>query len=173
MNIELNKVFEVSARVAFALCVATVVLLFFPAGILPFDILSFREKYGFWAFLVLAFSVAILLSYLVKWIIGWIKKKIESRKMWKNYKYVFSLLSDEEKLFLKKQYDKKDYAIYINLSNPMHKHLETFRIISMAAGNNLGAGGSFPGFIQPWVFEYIDKHPQCLITEHKENTDHA
>ena len=173
MEIDVSKILDISARVAFALCIAAVVLLFFPAALLPFDILSFRDKYGFWIFLVLAISLALLLSYLLKWVIGWIKSKIGNHKMWKNYQYVFSLLSDEEKAFLKEQYDKRDSTILINLRDPMHKHLETFRVISMAAGTNLGTRFSVPGFIQPWVFELIDKHPQCIETKHKEKKNHA
>ena len=64
MSMDINKILAVSARVAFALLVACLILIFFPATWLPFDISSFREEYGIWLFFVMVLSVSILFSYI-------------------------------------------------------------------------------------------------------------
>lgn len=101
MSLDLSKVFDVSVRVAFAAFIACLFFLFFPAAWLPFDIVVYREKFGFWVFLALIISAALLLSYLAKWLISKIQKYVEYRKLWSGYKYVLENLSDDERKYLK------------------------------------------------------------------------
>lgn len=53
------------------------------------------------------------------------------------------------------------------------KKLETFHVISMSAGTNIAPLGAVPGFIQPWVFELLDKHPEYLETTNTLVEDNA
>ncbi|MBQ4428103.1 MAG: superinfection exclusion B family protein [Oscillospiraceae bacterium] len=166
MNIDLGKILDISARVALALFVACLLLLCIPASILPFDITGFREQYGIWLFIALAVSIGLLISYAVKWIIAMIKAFVDKRKMWHAYRYVMSRLSNDEKKYIKNFYDKKQLAIMLDLTDPVVKRLETFKILSMSAGTSMAPRGMAPGFVQPWVFELLDKHPEYLeITE--------
>ncbi len=99
----------------------------------------------------------------------WIWKKInharDKKKTWDTYKYILKNLSKSEKAFIKKYYDKRETAILVDLRNPTIKKLETFRVISKVAGTSLGSVSGFPGFIQPWVFELLDKYPEFLNIE--------
>ena len=165
MSFDFSKVFQVSVRVAFAAFVACIVFLFFPAAWLPFDIAIYREKYGFWLFLAFVISAALLLSYFAKWLIKIIQKYVENKKLWSGYKYVLKNLSDEERKYLKTLYDKRQSAILLNLGDPVVKKLETFRVLSMSAGTNIAPRGYMPGFVQPWVFELLDKHPEYLTIQ--------
>ena len=87
MSVDINKILAVSARVAFALLVSCLILIFFPAAWLPFDISSFREEYGIWLFFVMVLSVSILFSYIAKWCVVWVRKLIDRRKLWNKYYY--------------------------------------------------------------------------------------
>lgn len=162
MKVDLSKLLEISARTAGAVSVACVALLFFPEKLLPFDITDFRDSNGIWIFIVLVVSISILFSYLIKGFINWIMKKIDKHKTWASYRYILQNLSDGEKVFLKEYYNKRESAVFIDLRNPIHKKLETFKVISMTTGNSLGTISGVPGFIQPWVFEIIDKNPDYL-----------
>lgn len=162
MNIDIGKVWNISARVAFAICIACLLFLFTPAAILPFDITEYRNIYGIWIFLSLVLSGALIVSYVMKWSFDFLKKKIKIYNTKKAQKYILSTLSNEEKAFLKKYYDKGQTAIIYSLMNPVAKKLETFQIISMAAGTSLAPRGLTPGFIQPWVFELVRKNPNLL-----------
>lgn len=165
MKFDFSKVFEVSFRVAFAAFVACIVFLFFPSKWLPFDITPYRVQFGFLLFLAFVISAAILVSYFAKWIVTKIQGYIKNRNTWNSYKYVLSNLSDTERAYLKELYEKRESAIMLNLSDPITKKLETFKVLSMAAGTNIAPRGYCPGFVQPWVFELIDKHPEYLSTK--------
>ena len=171
MSLDLSKVFDVSVRVAFAAFIACLFFLFFPASWLPFDIVVYREKFGFWIFLALIISAALLLSYLAKWLISKIQKYVESRKLWSGYKYVLENLSDDERKYLKNLYDKRQSAIMLNLTDPVVKKMETFRVLSMSAGTNVAPRGLMPGFVQPWVFKLLDKHPEYLTIKSEKDKE--
>lgn len=163
MKFDLSKLLEISARTAGAITIACIILLFFPATWLPFDIEKLRTDNGMWIFIILVVSIAIWSSYFLKWIAESIKKKIDKHKIWSTYKYILKNLSNSEKLFLKEYYDKRETAILLDLCNPIHKRLQTFKVVSMTAGYSAGGiGVGFPGFIQPWVFQLIDKNPGYL-----------
>ena len=165
MSFDFSKIFEASVRVAFAAFVACLIFLFFPAAWLPFDIAIYREKFGFWLFLAFAISTALLLSYFAKWLAKKIQKFVQNRKLWSGYKYVLKNLSDEEREFLKTLYDKRQSAIMLNLTDPVVKKLEAFRVLSMSAGTKVAPRGLMPGFVQPWVFKLLDKHPEYLTAK--------
>lgn len=165
MKFDLSNILNVSARICGAIFIACVFLLFFPAGWLPFAMAPFREQYGLWIFIALVISSALWLSYIIQWVINKLKKTFEKKQMWATYKYILKNLSDAEKEFLKAQYEKRETAIIMDLSNPMIKHMETLKILSLPVGTNMGGGSHFPGFIQPWVFELIDKNPKYIETE--------
>ena len=169
MKVDLSNLLNISARVSFAVVLACAFILFFPAQYLPFQINSFREQNGLWIFFIMAVSIAICLSYMLKWGVNRITDFIDKRELWCTYKSVLKNLSVDEKRFIRKQYEKKDSAIYIDLSNAMMKKLQSFNVISIAAGTNAGSVTRMPGFIQPWVFELIDKNPNLIETEDKPN----
>lgn len=171
MKIDLGTVAKISARVAFAILISCLFFLFFPSDYLPFDIVGYREKFGIWVFIALVISLSLLISYIVKWIAELIKKELNRRKTWSNYKYVLKNLSNEEKSYLKNFYDRRKTAITIDLSDPVAKKLETFRVISMAAGANVASMNKMPGFIQPWVFKILDKNPEYLTLKETEYGD--
>lgn len=162
LKLDISKLLNISARVSWAITVACVFILFFPSDWLPFQIDTFREQYGLWIFIVLAVAISLCLSHAAKWIWEKVKQAWDKKKTWDTYKYILKNLSKSEKAFLKKYYDKRETAILVDLRNPTIKKLETFRVISKAAGTSLGSVSGFPGFIQPWVFELIDKNPEFL-----------
>lgn len=162
MKLDLSKLLEISARTAGAISISCAILLFFPQELLPFDVVGFRVTNGIWIFIVFVVSISMWVSYLFKWIIEVIKREIELHNRWKTYKYILEHLSNEEKIFLKEYYDKRETAIIFNLQNPVHKRLQTIQVISMAAGRCIGTASTAPGFIQSWVFDLIDKNPSYL-----------
>lgn len=167
MKFDLSNILNISARICGAVLIVCIFLLFFPVNWLPFAITLFREQYGLWIFIVLVISAALLLSYIIKWIIDKLKKTFEKKQMWATYKYILKNLSDAEKEFLKAQYKKRETAIIMDLSNPMIKHMETLKVLSLSSGTIMSRAPLFPGFIQPWVFELIDKNPKYIETEDK------
>lgn len=162
MKFDLLKFFEISARTAFAVLVACMLLLFFPANYLPFDIEGLRKECGIWIFVIMVIAISVISSYCLKWLCGIIKKKYEKQKTWGLYKTTITTLSNKEKVFLKEKYNKGENTLMIDLQSPMHKHLQTLGIISMNAGTSVGNPNAFPGFIQPWVFEMIEKNPRII-----------
>ena len=162
MNLDIGKVLDVSARVSFAVCFACMFLLFFPAILLPFDITVFREKYGIWIFIVFAVSASLLISHIVKHIAALAKRKLDQISTWRTYKYILKNLSDEEKVYLKRFFDKGQTAIVFSMVDPVAQKLKTFRVISQPSGTSMAPRGMSLGFIQPWVFEVLRKHPEYL-----------
>ena len=162
MNLDIGKVLDVSARVSFAVCSACVLLLFFPAILLPFDIAVFREKYGIWIFIVFAVSASLLISHIVKYIVGLAKRQLDKIGTWRTYKYILQNLSDEEKVYLKRFFDKGQTAIVFSMEDPVAQKLKTFKVISQPSGTSMAPLGMSLGFIQPWVFEVLRKHPEYL-----------
>lgn len=169
MNLDFNKVFNISCRVSFAICIACVGILFFPSKWLPFDVTAFRQENGLWIFFVFIFSVAVMFSYLGQTLCKKVSVIMDKRKTWSTYKYILKNLSDDEKTYLKTFYVKKQTAILLDLTNPVVKKLQTFQVLSMSTGTSLALQGMAPGFIQPWVFEIIDKHPEYLRTSEEHN----
>ena len=172
-NIDMSKILEISSRIALAVCLACGIIIFFPADYLPFDITEFRTKNGIWIFCVFSLAIAIILSHIIKLIMDFIKDKINDKNIWKANRYVLKNLSDEEKLYLKEFYTRRQTAIMLNLTSPVVKKLETFQVISMSAGTSIAPRGSAPGFIQPWVFELLDKNPDYLKIINTSGEDNA
>ncbi|MCI8471816.1 MAG: hypothetical protein HFE65_01770 [Clostridiales bacterium] len=162
MKIDIVKLLKVSARIAFAISIACIFLLFFPERLLPFDIIKLREEYGLWIFVLMVVSVALLLSYIGEWLLKKFRSYINKHKTWGTYKYILKHLSNAEKKYLENLYNNHKTTIMIDLNNPVVKKLETFQIVSMASGTCIAEGGMAPGFVQPWVFDLIDKHPEYL-----------
>lgn len=162
MKIDIGKLLKVSARIAFAIFIACIFLLFFPERLLPFHITKLREEYGLWIFVIMVISVSLLLSYIGEWLFKKFKSYVNKHKTWSTYKYILKHLSNAEKEYLKKLYNNHQTTIMLNLKNPVVKKLETFKVVSMAAGTCIAPGGMAPGFVQPWVFDLIDKHPEYL-----------
>ncbi len=160
----LPKLLDISARISGAIAVACILILFFPMSWLPFEIEEFRAQYGLWIFLVMAVTISLCVSYVVKWIGERIKEKFEKLKMRKAYKRILEKLSPSEKMFVKKYYNKGETAIYIDLADSMMKKLQTFNIISISAGTSFVISSLVPGIIQPWVFDTIDRFPNILDT---------
>lgn len=164
-----SNLLNVSARVAGAVAIACAIILFFPEQWLPFQIDSFRMKYGLWIFLIMVTACSLCFSYAGKWGVEKMKAHIQKKEMWDTYEKILRNLSAEEKRILKSFYEKKETAMMLNLSDPKIKKLESFRVISKASGTNIIKPPFCPGFIQPWVFEVIDKHPDIIKVE--ENGD--
>jgi len=169
MKLDISKILNISARISGAISVSCLLILFFPSAWLPFDIDVFREQHGLWIFVIMVIAISLSLSYVVKWIIKIIIEKVEIHKTRKSYRDVLENLSPKEKKLIRKQYDKKETAIIIDISNPMMKKLETFEIISVSAGMSAMMLNNVPGYIQPWVFKTIDRYPNILDTEYKSN----
>ena len=128
MNLDIGKVLDVSARVSFAVCSACVLLLFFPAILLPFDITVFREKYGIWIFIVFAVSASLLISHIVKYIVGLAKRQLDKIGTWRTYKYILQNLSDEEKVYLKRFFDKGKLPLFFPWRILWHKSLKHLKL---------------------------------------------
>ena len=164
-----SNLLNVSARVAGAVAVACAIVLFFPEQWLPFQIDLFRMKYGLWIFLIMVTACSLCLSYAGKWGVEKIKAHVKEKEIWDTYETILRNLSTEEKLILKLFYEKRETAMLLDLSDPKIKKLETFRVISQASGTNISRPPYCPGFIQPWVFEVIDKYPDIIKVEEKGN----
>ena len=81
---------------------------------------------------------------------------------WRTYKYILKNLSDEEKVYLKRFFDKVQTANVCSMVDPEAQRLKTFRVISQPSGTSMAPRGMSLGFIQPWVFEVLRKHPVYL-----------
>lgn len=165
MKFDLSNLLNISARASFAASVACVLILFFPAHWLPFPIDAFRNQHGLWIFIVMVVAGSISFSHATKWGIEKIKKAVEKKKLWDTYRDILKNLSNDEKRFIKQFYEKRETAILLDLSDPRIKRLETFKVLSQAAGTSLSRAPFCPGFIQPWVFELIDKNPDFIKVE--------
>lgn len=167
MKVDLSNILNISARVSAAIIIAGILILFFPEQWLPFRIDDFRNQYGLWVFIVTIVAGAIGFSYVIKWITEKIKQAISRKRLWNSYRTILLTLADDEKRFIKQFYEKRTSAVQLDLSNPMMKRLETFGLLSPAAGRTISPAPYCPGFIQPWVFQLIDKNPDYIKVEDK------
>lgn len=173
LNFNANDFLKISPRIALAILLACSVLLYIPINWMPVDvsanILDFREKFGVWIFIFFAISMAILLSYLISWSWSKINKKIEAQKMWRACVSILKDLSPAEKEYLRKHYQKRQETIFINLMSPLDSSLRSKTVITVGTGTVMGQVDRIPGFIQPWVFKVLDKHPEILNMKKRGN----
>ena len=102
------------------------------------------------------------LRRIVKYIVGLAKRQLDKIGTWRTYKYILQNLSDEEKVYLKRFFDKGQTAIVFSMEDPVAQKLKTFKVISQPSGTSMAPLGMSLGFIQPWVFEVLRKHPDYL-----------
>ncbi len=151
-----------SSRVAFALCLLCGFLLWFPMYILPFGIQKFRENYGLALFLVFAFSVAIIISYIIWWLISKISKKYRQHKKKSKMNDILKNLDPQDKSYLYSFIKKGQTSVYMDMTNPVHIKLKAYGVIQLPVGANLGMLSTFAGFISPMAVEILKKHPEYL-----------
>ena len=80
LKLDISKLLNISTRVSWAMTIACVFILFFPSDCLPFQIDTFRERYGLWIFIVIAVSISLYFSHIAKWIWKTINKSEIKRK---------------------------------------------------------------------------------------------
>jgi len=171
LKVDFDILFYISARVSLALLITSSLLLFFPLEWLPFDFSEARTQYGIYLFLVFVFSASTIFSYIIKWVMESCKKLLANQAQKcavnKMHADLLKKLSDDEKQFLSPLYEKRQNSIMISLNNPIHKRLQTAGIISQAKGTSYGSCGTFPGQVNLWVYEVLDKHPKYLTIKQK------
>ncbi len=162
MKFDVNKFLEMSSRVAFALCLLCGFLLWVPSHILPFDIMNFRKNYGLVLFLVFAFSLAIIVSYVVWWLLSIISKKYKRHKRKCKMNDILKNLDPQDKSYLNQYLKKGQTSVYMDMTNPVHIKLKSYGVIQLPSGTNLGILTTFSGFISPMAVEILNKHPEYL-----------
>jgi hypothetical protein len=162
--LKLVEAFKLPAKIFFAVSLATAAVLFLPSDVLPrlgLDkvVSDYRPVIGA-AFLVsVCICLASTFAALGKFIWPWIAQGYtihRGRRRLRN-------LNAEEKSILSYYIEKQTRGQYLSIASGVVKVLEIEHILFRASA--LGLPGSLNDFsyaIQPWAWEYLNKHPKLL-----------
>lgn len=140
-------------------------LIFLPESVIQnIGLKALSEEYKIHIGLVFIFSIAFLVAYslngLWRVFLGtWLHEQASLYFLKKEA----TDLTNEEKLLLKSFLENKTRSMNLSLKNGVVLGLEKRRFIIRSG--NLGtdiASMSFPYAIQPWAWEYLNKHPELL-----------
>lgn len=92
---------------------------------------------------------------------GWPKRKINaSRYRGKNARRILDRLSKHGKQVVRGMYESERHTAYLSIMDATATYLQRSFIIGQTTVSNKGE--YFDRFLQPWVVEYLDKHPDYL-----------
>lgn len=122
---------------------------------------NFRNTFGFWIgliFLILFFvSIYLIITPIIK-------RKIINRTFYGKYaQKKFDLLCDEEKKIIMCMYNESSHTHRLSKSDAIVELLtEKMFVNHTAYGVPIGKDLFFDYYLQPWVIEYLNKHPEFL-----------
>ncbi|MBY5849698.1 hypothetical protein HFN51_03875 [Rhizobium leguminosarum] len=153
---------EVSSKVAMPILVTTGLILFLPdeiAGTLGIDVL--RHTLRTWIGFFFIFSAAALAVNLAWMIAGVLKPPVRDFIFIHLNKSVLRTLLEEEKAVLRPFIRDGAASIHGNINNGTINLLEHKRLIARSSTISIRFT-IFPFILQPWVRDYLTKHPELL-----------
>lgn len=92
---------------------------------------------------------------------SWIRRKVTvSRYRGKNAKRILDRLSKRGKQVVRRMYESESHTAYLSITDATATYLQRSSIIGQTTASNNGE--YFDRYLQPWVVEYLDKHPDYL-----------
>jgi len=161
---DLSKFIEwikLSPRYIFPFLIISGFFLFAPEHVLSiFGLSTFTTQYKPIIGIIFLFSSALLLSHWFIEIWKWLVKGIKNTRAKKNFKHKLHQLTAAEKLILRDYLRNNTKTQYYSMTNGIVSGLELEGILYKAS--NIGHVYKFAFNIQPWVWNYLKKHPETL-----------
>lgn len=153
---------KLSGKQAFVVLVITSILLFGEASLLQkIGLAEARETFRLWIGILWLLSVSLVVTELFYPIYKWISQKIEFRVNLKEMHKRLHHLSPDEKEFLAVYIINNTKTQSADISDGVANGLKGLNIIYRAS-NVAYHFKTFPFNIQPWAWEYLKEHPECL-----------
>lgn len=164
VNFNLKELLTLPTKIIASLAIATGLILFLPKNILNLLYLeAFNNKYGFIIGITFTISLAILISTMCIVVVKLFFYRYQNKKMIKNGEKYLQTLNGFEKSIIEELYNKPDNTLELPINKGIVKTLEYHNVIGKITNQNLVYGDSsewaFPYLLQPWVFDYVRKHP--------------
>jgi hypothetical protein len=147
------------------LVIASGVLLFTPIYFLDrLGITDLVDKYRIWIGLIFLITVSLLISHLIWHISNSIKSKLDGQSFQKIGKQRLKKLTPREKHILNGYINENERTQYLDYTDGSVRELELMKIIYRSS--NLSRGGTvFAYNIQPWAWDYLNKHKKLLHSQ--------
>ena len=153
---------KLSGRSAFILLVISSILLFGNDTLInKLGLLSAREYLKTWVGVVWLISISITLAELVNPIYKWVKNKIEFKQNLKKLQSRLHELTPNEKEFLSVYIKNNTRTNSANISDGVVSGLVSATIVYRSSQLS-HYHTVFPYNIQPWAWDYLQQHPECL-----------
>jgi len=153
---------KLSAKQAFVLLVVSSIFLFGSDSLLQtLGLLDARPVVKPWVGVVWLVSLSILAAEIIMPAYSWVAQKIQSRINLKKHQKRLHELTPDEKKFLSGYIAENTRTQAAEYSDGTVSGLESAKVVyrssSLAYHYNV-----FPYNIQPWAWEYLNEHPECL-----------
>ena len=168
VSLKMEKLLELvklPVKTILALSVATGLILFLPNNIIhKLYIDNLKEKYGFIIGIVFIISISIVFINIIIYIFNTIKEKISILKLKFYRKKILKSLDESEKNVLLEFMNSANKTVRLPIHSGTTIKLQNYKIISPAGNNHIVDARymEIPYFIQPWAYEYLNKHKNLL-----------
>lgn len=160
----LNFIKDVIAKptLYFVVMLVSAILLFLPERCLKLIKLdTFHARYSSWIGFIFVLSAVIALVNTVSWIKHKIERRIKTKKAIKNLHARLWELFPAEKAIIIEMYLSPDRSIRLPHDNSSVAILLNYKMIQYGS-KILDLSQDNPFFLQPWVCNYLDRHPEYL-----------
>lgn len=163
--LDLGKTLEwlkLSGKQAFILCVISSILLFGNNELIQkLGLLEARDLVKTWIGIVWLLFLAVLATEIIHPVYSWVALRIEWRVNLKKYQRRLHNLTPDEKEFLSGYLRENTRTQAGEYSGGTINGLVSEKIIYRSS-NMAYHFTTFPYNIQPWAWEYLNSHPECL-----------
>lgn len=153
---------KLSGKQAFVLCLLSSIFLFSPESIIEkLGLTVIKVTIQPWLGVVWLLSVSVTLSEISYPIYNWLKSAVQQRINLKKYQKQLHNLSSDEKDFLIHYLENETITKSARISDGVANSLVATNIIYRAS-TLATYYDNFQYNIQPWAYDYLKKHPECL-----------
>jgi hypothetical protein len=158
----LVEAIKLSPRYLLPVCLFSGFVVFAPPETLSiFGLTDIVERYRPWFGLAFLASSVLLLGAALAALYGWLQTRRRERAMLKHGRRRLKRLTEDEKAILRGFIEGQTRTQYLPISDGRVRQFEMERIIFRAS--KLGQyPDAFAYNIQPWAWEYLNKHPEVL-----------
>lgn len=152
----------VNPTLYFVLMFVSALLLFLPKGVLKWVKLDeLSEKYGPWIGMVFVFAAVIAFVKTNAWLIRKIQRRLKANAVTKKMNDQLWKLYPAERKIIIKMYQSPDRTIWLHHSSSSATILLNLKMVQLGTPI-FNKCFDNPYYLQPWVCEYLDEHPEYL-----------
>ena len=150
----------VNPALYFVLMFVSAILLFLPKGVLKWVRLDeLSEKYAPWIGMVFVFAAVIAFVKTFAWGFRKIQRRLKTNAGLKRMHDRLWELYPAERAIVIKMYLSPDRSARLSVSNPSASVLHGLKIIEHGS-RFFSTYNDNPYYLQPWVCQYLDEHPE-------------